>query len=375
MRNIVIVGGSVAAVAAADALRQLGHDGAITVLSDETHAPYVRPPLSKAILKGSETPDSAAIGIDDGIDLRLDAKATGIDLSRNRVIVDGGEEVAFDGLVIASGARARRVLSDHTESVLRDLGDAIELRSRLESARSMLVVGGGFLGMEIASTARSLGLDVTVIDMVSHLERQFGPYLAERMTTAATAHGVRLVVDPGGVDFLDTRPLTGVRASDGTVYEADLVVSAVGDVPNVEWLELTGLATAAGVPTDSRCRVTERIVAAGDVAIVQNDRSGARRTPHWGAAIDQARVAASALLQGDAAEPYRARPYFWTEQWGLDMKICGTIGAGDAECIEGSWEEGSAVIRFRDAHGPVAAVTVNRRMPIPALRKLATAER
>ncbi|QTX04413.1 NAD(P)/FAD-dependent oxidoreductase [Agromyces archimandritae] len=373
MREIVIVGGSVAAVTAADALRQFGHDGPITVLSAESHAPYVRPPLSKAVLKGAEEPESVRIaGAGEHWTLRLDAPARGLDRQRKRVLLGDDEEVPYDGLVIATGARARRLLPDGSEHVVRDLDDSLRLRERIGDARSMLVIGGGFLGMEIASSARDLGLEVTVVDMIPHLERQFGPYLAAHMTAAAAARGVRLVVEPGGIEFLDARPLAGVRAASGAVYEADIVVSAVGDLPNVEWLAGAGLDLPTGIETDARCRVAPDIVAIGDVAAVLDARTGqARRSPHWGAAIDQARVAAGALLLGDAAEEYASRPYFWTDQWGLDMKICGAIGTARPEFLEGSLEDGQALIRFRDDAGPVAAVSVNRRVPIPRLRKLA----
>lgn len=373
MRDIVIVGGSIAAVTAADTLRQFGHEGGITVLSAEKHAPYVRPPLSKAVLKGTEAPETVAIaGAGDDWALRLDARAVGVDPERARVRLEDGEEVPYDGLIIASGARARRILADSSESTIRDMDDALGLQSRMASARSMIVVGGGFLGMEVASTAQSLGLSVTVIDMIPHLERQFGPYLAERMTTAARERGVRLLVEPSGVTLVGGDPITGVLTGDGVLHEADIVISAVGDVPNVEWLAGTGWASPAGVLTDRRTRVAPGVVAIGDVAIVPDGVSDTpRRTPHWNAAIDQARVGAAALLTGDEAAPYAPRPYFWTDQWGLDMKICGSIGEGSPEYVEGSWEDGTAVIRFHGEVGPVAAVSVNRRMPIPALRKLA----
>lgn len=376
MRDIVIVGGSVAAVTAADALRQYGHEGTITVLSGEKHAPYVRPPLSKAVLKGAEEPESVMIAdVGENWTLRLRATATGLDTGRRRVLLADGEEVSYDGLVIASGARARRVLSGDAEHVVRDLDDALALKQRMAEARSMVVVGGGFLGMEIASTAQSLGLEVTVIDMIPHLVRQFGPFLAEHMTASARARGVKLVVAPSGVTFVEGRPITAVRTGTGELYEADIVISAVGDVPNVEWLAGSGIATPAGVLTDTRCRVADGVVAAGDVAIVPaaGEDGQPRRTPHWGAAIDQARIAAQALLRGTEADEYVPRPYFWTDQWGLDMKICGSIG-GEPEFIEGSLSSGEAIIRFRDAGRPVAAVSVNRRMPIPKLRRLATTD-
>ncbi len=313
MRNVVITGGSIAAVTTADALRQAGHDGTITLLSAETHAPYLRPPLSKGVLKGTEDVASTAIDISGlGVEVVLGTRATGLDRDRSRVLLADGEEVPYDGLVIATGARARRLAGDDgDERVIRDLDDALALKEELLPGRRLIVVGGGFLGMEAASTARALGLEVTVVDVLPHLERQFGPILAAHMTAAARERGVSLVHSPAGVHIEDASRVT---LGDGRTLVADLVLSAVGDVPNVEWLTGTGLAEPAGVRTDSRCRVAPGIVAAGDAALVRTDAGAPRRTPHWGAAIDQARTAAFALVRGEEAPAYAPRPYLFLDR-------------------------------------------------------------
>lgn len=379
--DIVVVGGSVAAVTAADALRQHGHEGSITVVSEERHAPYVRPPLSKGMLKGTETPESVFISpLRADIDFRTGSRAVGLDRARRRVLLDGGEELPYDGLVVASGARARRLrpydpqAGDAGELVVRDLDDAVRLRAIFAEAASLIVVGGGFLGMEIASTARGLGLDVTVVDQDPPLVRQFGAFLAEHMTRAALDEGVRLVRAPGGVELPgDGRP-TAVRTSEGELLEADVVVSAVGDLPNVEWLADAGLGGPAGLLVDERCRVAPGIVAAGDVVARVSERTGRpRRSPHWGSAIAQARAAAMALLMGDEAPAYRPSPYYWTEQWGLDIKVCGEIMPGSTlNILTGSLEERSALIQWTRDGAPVAAATVNHRTPLAKLRKIAT---
>ncbi|TDB85008.1 hypothetical protein E1264_22655 [Actinomadura sp. KC216] len=372
--TIVIVGGSVAATTASDALRQQGHDGPITVLSQESYAPYVRPPLSKAVLKGTEPVESVFMtALPSDVTLRTGARATGLDADRRRVLLADGEEVPYDGLFLATGARARRLGSSPGELVVRDLDDALALRDRLAIARSALIIGGGFLGMEIASSARSLGVEVTVIDRDPHLVRQFGRRLAARLTAAATAEGVVLARAAGGVELLGGgEEVTGVRTGSGTVHEADLVITAVGCRPNVEWLAGTGLASPAGVCVDSRCRVRPDIVAAGDLVARLHGPGGLRRTPHWANALDQARVAAAALVRGGEAPIYRPRPFFWTEQWGLDIKIAGEIRPGtELSVLDGSLDEGGALVQWTLDGRPVAAGTVNRRVPIGRLHKLA----
>lgn len=375
MKRVVVVGGSVAAVTAADALRQHGHEGEIVLLSDEEHAPYVRPPLSKGVLKGTETVDSVAMApLGGDVQLVNGARAVGLDREAKRVKLADGSDLGYDGLIVATGARARRLLGEQSrELVLRDFDHALDLKERFARVRSVIVIGGGFLGMEIASTARVLGLEVTVIDMLPHLVRQFGSFLAGHMTQAALGDGAVLVHAPEGVELIDEDPLTTVRTTAGQTYSADLVISAVGDLPNAEWLAAAGLGGPAGVVMDSRCRLAPDIVAAGDIVAMPGG-TGTRRTPHWGAAIDQARTAAAALLKGDAAVPYRPAPYFWTEQWGLDIKICGRIMPGAvAGTVDGSMADGSALIQWTQDGLPVAAASVNRRVPIVKLRKLAAA--
>ena len=210
MKRIVIAGGSIAAVTAADALRQNGHDGDIMMLSDEKYPPYLRPPLSKGMLKGTQARESATIAaVDNSIELVLGARITGLDADTRRLSLADGTSVHYDGLVVATGARARRLLGEGSqEIVLRDMDDALALKARFATATSVLIIGGGFLGMEIASTARTLGLDVTVIDMLPHLVRQFGSFLAEAMTAAAVAQGVKLICVPEGIHLVDEDPLT-----------------------------------------------------------------------------------------------------------------------------------------------------------------------
>jgi 3-phenylpropionate/trans-cinnamate dioxygenase ferredoxin reductase component len=375
LNRIAIVGGSIAAVTAADALRLGGYRGSIVLLSEEQTAPYSRVPLSKAVLAGNASPESSALPVlPEDVETRLGVRAVGLDVRRRRLELSTGEEVSYDGLVIATGARDRRIVPDEQEGVmpLRTLDDAMALRGRLLGSRDVVVVGGGFLGMEIASTCLEMGIGVTVIDREPPLARLLGRWLSNFVGAVAGAQGVRLVCAPGGVTFLG-RPTVHAVSAEGRVYEADVIVSAVGDVPNTEWLATSGLELNAGLVVDARASVTEHVVAAGDVTCTRVPGLGYRRSPHWFSAIHQARVAASTLLLGldDGPRP-DYDPYFWTEQFGLAIKICGVIPTGvDPVVLAGDPESRSMLLQWNVADVPVAAATVNRTMPISRLRTLA----
>lgn len=372
-RSVVIVGGSVAAATATDALRAAGHDGPITVLSAETVPPYSRPPLSKAVLTGVQAPEAVLLPeLDPSVSVRLGARAVGLDLDRSRVRLEDGDEVPYDALLLATGARARRLSANPRERVLRDLDDAVSLGAEIRKAGRVLVVGGGFLGMEIASSARSLGVEVTVVDQDPHLVRQFGHVLAHEICEQARRQGVALVRSAGGVELLGAGEITAIRTPDGTVHEADLVISAVGCRPNVEWLDGTPFAHPAGVQVDERCLVRPDIAAAGDMVARLGSDGRLRRTPHWGSALDQARTAATALVRGSEAPAYVPRPYFWSDQFGFDMKIAGEIPVDTVPVqVQGSLAGRDVLLQWQVAGRPVAACTVNRRVPLPKLRKLA----
>ncbi|MDA0159069.1 FAD-dependent oxidoreductase [Solirubrobacter ginsenosidimutans] len=359
MDRVVVVGASLAGLTAADALRVQGYEGAITIVGGESHAPYTRPPLSKGVLTGAEPPETVRlVPPEDDIELRIGTTAVALDRERQVVELENGERVPYDGLVIATGGRARSLVApDQTgEYRLRTLDDCLALQAAFRARPNVLIVGAGFLGMEIASTCRVLGLDVTVVDREPPLQRVLGEYLGRLITEAALDAGVRIKVAAGDARLLGS-PVHGVQLGDGSVEEGDIVISAVGDVPNSGWLGLRG-----PVVVDDRCRVAPGIVAAGDIAAV-----GGLRTPHWASAVDQARVAAAALLHGDAAPALNAVPYYWTEGHGLEIKVCGPLPVhGEPVVLEGSVAERDAVLRW-----PEAAATINHRMPLGKLKRLA----
>jgi 3-phenylpropionate/trans-cinnamate dioxygenase ferredoxin reductase component len=373
LRNVVVVGGSIAALTAAETLRVRGFDGHVTVVSDESQPPYTRVPLSKGVLAGEQSVDSVSLGtVPADIDLRLTERAQALDLDR-RVVVTTAGEVHYDGLVIATGARARRIGSaSQRERVLRDTADAVALTAALGRSESVIVVGGGFLGMEIASTCVAAArCAVTVVDLAPPLDRLLGPEVARHVRDCAAHTGVRFVVTSGGVRLVGEPEPTAVATADGRRLQADLVVSAVGDLPNVSWLEGSGLALAGGVVVDERCRAAPGVVAAGDVAVRVDGLGSVERIPSWTNAVEQARAAAVALLLGDEAPVYRPSRYAWTEQFGLDIKTVGP-GApiGPGAVLQGGLDTGSALLAWPDATEPRQVTAVNHHLPVATLKRL-----
>jgi 3-phenylpropionate/trans-cinnamate dioxygenase ferredoxin reductase component len=372
-QRVVVVGGSIAAVTAAESLRLEGFDGEITLLSDESHFPYSRVPLSKGVLGGKESSKSALLPpLGQDINIRLGAQAVALRPDQQRVLLGDGEEVPYDRLIIATGASARRLARPGQvgEHVIRTMKDTETLSTTLRGARSVIVVGGGFLGMEAASTCTDLGLHVTLIDREPPLSRLLGTWLARLVTDAARERGVDFILAPDGVKLVGYPDVQGVDFGRGIV-SADVVISAVGDTPNVDWLASSGLATQGGLVVDTRCQVTPQITAAGDVTVTAIGRELYQRSPHWTSAVRQGRMAAAVVLHGDNAVTLRPDPYYWTEQFGLDIKISGEIPRENPPVVlEGDVGQRSALLQWQADGRPVAAVSVNHRLPIVKLKKL-----
>ena len=376
MRRVVVVGGSIAAVTAADALRTEGFDGDVTVLSAESHPPYSRVPLSKGVLAGSQPPESAWLGaLDDSIEVRLNARAARLEAARQHVILADGTELPYDGLVIATGATPFRLAAPGQvgELVVRDLSDAAVIAARAATAKTAVVIGAGFLGMEVASTLLDLGLAVTVVDRDPPLRRLLGAWLSEVVVARARQAGIRFVIAPGGVQLVGS-PVAGVSHGDGQFISADMTITAAGDRPAVEWLKTSGLRIEGGVVIDRCCRAAPNVTAAGDCTVVEDTPGVFRRTPHWTSAVEQARTAARCLIDPAESMPYEPDPYFWTEMFGLDVKITGHPPAcGEPEVLAGDPATHSALVQWR--HGedaPHAACSINHRIPIVKFKKLRT---
>lgn len=333
-RSVTIVGASLAGYWAAETLRRDGFKGRISLIGNEPHAPYDRPPLSKKYLAGDLDDDRLALTTaeklaDLGLDLRLGCSATGLDMADRTLEVDGVAE-PFDGLVIATGARCRTLPGTaglagvHT---LRTRDDAAAIRDAMaDGARRMMVVGAGFIGAEVASTAIGRGIEVT---MVEALEAPFGRVLGIEMGAVMADvhrhHGVDLRTGVGVAEVLGDGHVTGVRLADGVTLDVDLLVVGIGVIPNTDWLEGSGLTLDDGVVCDETCLAAPGVVAAGDVARWYNERYGeSMRVEHWDNAVQQGVHAARRLLLADGeATPFAPVPWFWSDQYDRKIQLAG----------------------------------------------------
>ena len=333
-RSVTIVGASLAGYWAAETLRRDGFKGRISLIGSEPHAPYDRPPLSKKYLAGDLDDDRLALTTaeklaDLGLDLRLGCSATGLDMADRTLEVDGVAE-PFDGLVIATGTRCRTLPGTaglagvHT---LRTRDDAAAIRDAMaDGARRMMVVGAGFIGAEVASTAIGRGIEVT---MVEALEAPFGRVLGIEMGAVMADvhrhHGVDLRTGVGVAEVLGDGHVTGVRLADGVTLDVDLLVVGIGVIPNTDWLEGSGLTLDDGVVCDETCLAASGVVAAGDVARWYNKRYGeSMRVEHWDNAVQQGVHAARRLLLSDGeATPFAPVPWFWSDQYDRKIQLAG----------------------------------------------------
>ncbi|MGV3711688.1 NAD(P)/FAD-dependent oxidoreductase [Pseudolysinimonas sp.] len=358
--TIAIVGGSIGGMTTATTLRRLGYEGQVIVVDADPEV-YARPSLSKAAMRGEAVveldPD------DDGLDVRRGVRATRHDPETRTLVLSDSERVIYDRLVIATGARARRLRPDVPgEFVVRGLGDVRHLRVRLAGARSVLVVGAGLLGMELASACRELGHEVTVVANEPPLHRVFGAHLGDWLRREAEAAGIR-IVDTIGLASPVGEPISAVELDDGRVLEADVIITAVGDVPDVNWTPLG--TSGVGIVTDADGWATSDVMAVGDARATRiGDR--AVRDPHWQAAIDGGRAAAHALLGLEA--PPAAPRYVWTECFGHILKMAGPAAAGAPTRLVDGEEDAPRLLEWGADGAPTCAAAIDLRIPIPRLR-------
>ncbi|OMQ16480.1 FAD-dependent oxidoreductase [Modestobacter sp. VKM Ac-2676] len=369
-RTVAVVGASLAGLSAARALREQCYDGRIVVIGDEAHAPYDRPPLSKEFLARRASLDDIALGTPDDADLglewRLGATAVGLDHLSRAVLLADGSEVRADGVVLATGARARRLSGSEGLGgvhVLRSLDDAVALREDLATAGRLVVIGAGFIGAEVASTARTLGLEVTVIETQSvPLAGPLGADMGAVCAQLHADHGTRLLVDTGVAGLVGTGRVEAVELTDGTRLPADVVVVGIGAIPNIEWLADSGVALGNGVLTDAHCATNiPGVVAVGDCAAAWSaSRERHVRIEHWTHALEQPATAVATLLGTGGPAPAPV-PYFWSDQYGARIQFAGSRREDDVvRVLEGSCADRSFLAVYeRDGH-PVAVLGMNQ---------------
>ena len=382
-QTYVVVGASLAGASAAEALRKEGFDGRIVLIGAERQRPYERPELTKKYLRGEVARDDlfvhdAGLYADARIELRLGERVERID-PRARELVVGGEVLAFDRLLLATGAEPRTLLAPGSDLdgvlALRTLDDADRLRERAESADSIVVAGGGWIGSEVAASLRQLDRPVTlVLPERVPLQRVLGEDIGRVYLGAHERHGARVV--PGRrISAVEGRErVTGVRLDDGSSIRADLVVVGIGARPRDELAADAGIAHANGVLVDEHLETSAAgIFAAGDVASAFHPRYGQHiRVEHWDNARRQGRAAAANMLGHGTA--YARAPYFFSDQYELGMEYVGYAPTWDRIVLRGD-PAGGAFLAFWLRGGAVAAaMQVNTSDATPELRKLVASD-
>jgi NADPH-dependent 2,4-dienoyl-CoA reductase/sulfur reductase-like enzyme len=355
MNEIVIVGASLGGAATARALRELGYAGGLTVVGDEPHAPYDRPPLSKSfLLEDVDEADVALVDAEEELDVawQIGARAVALEASTRTLVLDDGARLCPDGIVLATGASALRLPGTDGLAgihVLRTLDDALALRGALGAARRAVVIGSGFIGCEVAATARRLGIDVTLVGLE---ETPLAVALGTDMGAAVGAlHGDNGVVFEQAMvaGFVGEARVRAVVLADGRRLAADVVVVGIGARPAVGWLEGSGLTVEDGVVCNERGATgAAGIVAVGDCARWHDARRGhPHRHEHWTSATEQAAVAAATLLGAEPARALRA-PYFWSDLFDTRLQVAGWPDEADRVTIEeGSLGERSFLALYR----------------------------
>ncbi|WP_269857558.1 NAD(P)/FAD-dependent oxidoreductase [Streptomyces sp. RPT161] len=379
MKRIVIVGASAAGLTAAETLRRRGYDGDLTLIGEDPHPPYDRPPLSKQVLTGTWESERATLRTAQQLrklqaDFRLGQAATALDVADRHIHMGGRESMGFDGLIIATGVVPRRLPDSDLAGVhmLRTLDDALALRAALLAGPRVVVVGAGFLGTEVAAAARALGLDVTLVEPEPvPVRRPFGDRVGALVAELHRAHGTRLRC---GVPVRQLRDadgrVTGVELGDGTTLPADVVVLAVGSTPATGWLTTSGLRLGNGVVCDALCQAAPGIYAAGDIASWHNPHFNTRmRLEHRMNAAEQA-IAAVGNLLGDAV-PFAPVPYFWTDQYDTKIQAYGVFPPGaELRIVHGDPSNGHFAAAYGHEGVVVGVLGWNTPREVRMLRRL-----
>lgn len=383
-RAIVVVGAGQAGLQVVESLRKGGFDGTLTLIGDETHPPYQRPPLSKHYLAGDFAderlyfrPREHYAKLD--VDLRLATRVDAIERAQARVLLADGTVLPYDGLALATGTRVRPLPVPGGDlpgvCALRGLDDARRLKTRLAGARRVVVIGGGFIGLEVAATARKLGCDVHVVEALDRLmARVMPPVVSTFFAELHRARGVHLHLGSGVDAIVDAAPGLAVRLTGGATLAADLVVAGIGVLPNQELAQAAGLACANGIVVDEFTRTSDpAIVAAGDCTVHRNLRYAVpHRLESVQNAVDQAKVAAATLLGRPQA--YADVPWFWSDQYDVKLQMAGLAVAPDQHVLRGTPGPTGFSVFYFTAGRLVAVHSLNRPADHMLARRLLTSD-
>jgi NADPH-dependent 2,4-dienoyl-CoA reductase/sulfur reductase-like enzyme len=384
MKTVVVVGASLAGLRAVETLRQEGFTGRLALIGAEAHLPYDRPPLSKELLAGEWEHDRTVLRkqpYDDlDLELRLGTAATALDLTKRKVGLADGTKIGFDGLVIATGSTPRTLPSVRALDgvfTLRTLDDCLAIRERLDAGARVVVIGAGFIGSEVAATCRKRGLGVTVLEALPQpMVRGVGERIGARLGALHVEEGVDLRL---GVTFEavegDDR-VERVRLADGSTIPCDLLLVAIGVVPETRWLETCGLVLDKGVVCDETLHAAPGVVAAGDVCRWPNALFDGEvmRLEHWTNAAEQGVFAARSLLRraaGEAAEGFAPVPFVWSDQYGVKIQCAGRFGpSDDLEITHGAIDDRQFVALFGRGGRLVGALAFSRPRQLMQYRRM-----
>ena len=383
--SVVIVGASLGGLRTAAALRGFGYKGRITLAGEEPHPPYDRPPLSKEVLTGEKEPADAALRPpefyeEQNIELRLGSPAAGIDAGASTVRLASGEELEYGAAVIATGARARPLPGAEGMPgvhVMRTLDDAAAVRSSLESAQRLVVVGAGFIGSEVAASARHRGVEVVILEAADQpLAMAVGREVGERCAALHGLYGAELRC---GAGVAGVREVPGgglaVELSGGGEVRCDAAVVGIGVIPNTEWLDGAGVETERGAVVCDRYLRTSLpdVYAVGDLASWDNPRFGRRmRVEHWTNTVEQAAATARNIIAaagGDDPSPYEGIPYFWSDQYGHRLQLVGQA-SDDAVFVDDPPGEPALLALYRNGDRFGGAFAIDRVSALMKLRRL-----
>lgn len=380
--SVVVVGASVAGVRAAQVLRSRGFEGSVTVLDAEEHQPYDKPPLSKQLLTGKTEPGALGL-VTDGefadlaVDLRLGVRALSLDLPRQRVLTSDGDELAYDDLVVATGSQPKRVRAvEHLAGVhyLRNMEDALALRAAFVGGGDVVVIGGGVIGAEVASSARALGSRVAVIEAGARLlGRVLPPAAGQRLTQLHRNRGVDVHCGIGVTGARGGDRVAAVELADGRLLPADVVVVGVGTTPSTEWLVGSGVALGDGVRCDEylRARGALGVWAIGDAARWQQPRTAKEvRLEHWTSAREQASLVGTAIATG-TLRACNIVPYMWSDQHDVHLQQVGETG-GALDVTTTELDRGGVIFKHFDHGVLVGASGFDAQAEILAVRRSLT---
>ena len=368
MTGIVIIGAGHAAGQAAASLRQAKFEGPITIIGDEAHVPYQRPPLSKQYLAGTQLADKVYLRAekfyaDKDIQLMLDTRATQIDPSTKTINLDNGETIAYEKLLISTGSRPRKLSIEGSDlsgiHYLRTMDDVDGIRADVKPGANLVIVGGGYIGLEVAAVGIELGMNVHVLEMEERiLQRVTTPEMSAYYHKLHTDRGVHIHTQTGVIGFSGNGSVEKVLCGDES-FDADIVIVGIGIIPNIEIAEEAGIHCENGIVVDDHCRTSDPdIYAAGDCTNhpnpLMNKRLRLESVPN---AMDQARVSTANMLGDDKV--YAAIPWFWSDQYDLKLQMVGFSADGDSQVLRGDMDTHQFAIFYLKDGKVVAADAVN----------------